>query len=115
MVVIERGQIWWANLPESRGSEPAFTRPLSFIQADSFNRSRIQTVLAITITSNLRLADAPDIVSLNSNATRLPKDSVANVSQVITIGRNFLVEPVGRVVEQYLAQISRGLRLVLDL
>ena len=114
-MVIERGEIWWADLPESRRSEPGFRRPLLIVQADSFNRSRIRTVLAITLTSNVRLSDAPGNVLLRAEEVGLPKDSVANVSQIITIDREFLVERVGRTSGPVLAQISRGLRTVLDL
>ena len=80
-MIVERGEIWWVNLPEPRGSEPGFARPVLIIQADSFNRSRIQTVLAITISSNLRLSHAPGNVSLDAASAGLPNDSVANVSQ----------------------------------
>ena len=80
-MVIERGEVWWADLPESRGSEPGLRRPLLIVQADSFNRSRIGTVLAITLTSNVRLSDAPGNVLLRAEEVGLPKDSVANVSK----------------------------------
>jgi mRNA interferase MazF len=85
------------------------------IQADSFNRSRIQTVLAITISSNLRLARAPGNVLLVAASTGLPTDSVANVSQIVTLDRNFLVDLSGRVDDRAVMQIERGLRQVLDL
>ena len=113
--MIERGQIWWAQLSEPRGSEPGFTRPLLIAQADSFNRSQIHTVLAITLSSNLRLAHAPGNVLLDSNTSGLPKDSVANVSQVVTLDRGYLIELVGRIDAGPMAQIERGLRLVMDL
>ena len=112
---VERGEIWWTNLPEPRGSEAELARPVSIIQADSFNRSRIQTVLAITISSNLRLAHAPGNVSLDAASAGLPNDSVANVSQVVTIDRRFLTELAGRVDERVLTRIESGLRHALDL
>ena len=114
-MVIKRGEVWWADLPESRGSEPGFKRPLLIIQADSFNRSRIRTVVAITLTSNLRLGDAPGNVLLPAGEVGFPKDSVANVSQIVTIDCEYLVERTGRAPVSKLAQISRGLRTVLDL
>ena len=115
MVKLERGEIWWADLPEPRGSEPGFDRPVLIIQADSFNRSRIQTVMAIVISSNLRLSRAPGNVSLDAGSTGLPNESVANVSQIVTIDRRFLTELAGRVDRRELAQIEKGMRQVLDL
>jgi len=79
-MVIERGQIWWADLDEPRGSEPGFRRPLLVVQDDAFNRSRLRTVVAVVLTSNLRLVEAPGNVLIPGKAAGLPKDSVANVS-----------------------------------
>lgn len=78
-----RGEIWWASLPDPTGSEPGYRRPILIVQDDTFNQSRIQTVIAIAITSNLRLAEAPGHVFLPRGVTGLPQDSVANVSQVV--------------------------------
>jgi mRNA interferase MazF len=114
-VVVERGQVWWADLGEPTGSEPGFRRPLLVVQDDAFNRSRLRTVVAVVLTSNLRLVDAPGNVLVPARATGLPKDSVANVSQVVTIDRDFLLEPVGRLRGQLLKTIDSGLRLVLGL
>ena len=88
-MVIQRGEIWWASLPEPRGSEPGYSRPVLVVQADDFNRSRINTVIAVVITSNIRLAEAPGNVLLSRKATGLPKQSVANVSQLITLDKAF--------------------------
>lgn len=115
MVAVERGQVWWADLEEPRGSEPGFRRPLLIVQADAFNRSRIRTVVAVVVTSNLRLLDAPGNVLLPAKTSGLPKDSVANVSQVITLDRDFLVEPVGKIMGRILKDVENGLRLVLSL
>jgi mRNA interferase MazF len=114
-VVVERGQIWWADLDEPRGSEPSFRRPILIVQDDAFNRSRIRTVIVVVLTSNLRLVDAPGNVLLPAKASGLPKDSVANVSQVITLDRNFLAEPAGRIRGRMLGDVDNGLRLVLGL
>jgi mRNA interferase MazF len=114
-MVVERGDIWWADLSEPEGSEPGFRRPILIVQSDAFNRSRLQTVIAVVLTSNLRLVDAPGNVLMSAKATRLPKDSVANVSQVITVDREFLTEKVGRVRGQLLKDLDNGLRLVLAL
>ena len=110
-----RGEIWWADLPDPRGSEPGFRRPVLIVQSDSFNRSRIQTVLAAVISGNLRLSEAPGNVLLPRRSTGLPRDSVANVSQLITIDRAYLTEQVGTLSEQMQAQVDTGLRLILDL
>ncbi len=113
--MIRRGDIWWASLPEPLGSEPGGRRPIVIVQADSFNESSIQTVLAVILTTNLHLAEAPGNVLLRSRQTGLPKDSVANVSQVATVDRRFLTECVGRLSDPLLQRIEQGLRLVLDL
>jgi mRNA interferase MazF len=85
------------------------------MQSDEFNASRIETVIAVAITSNTRLAEAPGNVLLRARASRLPKSSVANVSQVVTLDRRFLTEKVGRLDARTLEQVESGLRLVLDL
>jgi mRNA interferase MazF len=114
-MVVERGQVWWADLDEPRGSEPGFRRPLLIVQDDAFNRSRIRTVLAIVLTSNLRLIDAPGNVLIPAKAAGLPKDSVANVSQIVTLDRDYLTEPAGKVRGPLLKNVENGLRLVLGL
>ena len=114
-MVIQRGEIWWANLPEPTASEPGFRRPILVVQSDEFNQSRIATVIAVVLTSNLKLAQAPGNVLLPSKATKLSKDSVANISQVITVDKSFLTEKVGRLPSLLFEQVESGLRLVLDL
>jgi|SRR5450830_884856 mRNA interferase MazF len=114
-MVVERGQVWWADLDEPSGSEPGFRRPVLIVQDDAFNRSRLRTVIAVVLTSNLRLVEAPGNVLIPAKSAGLPKDSVANVSQVITVDRDFLSEPAGRVRGQLLKDVENGLRLVLAL
>jgi mRNA interferase MazF len=113
--VIARGTIWWADLGEPRGSEPGFRRPILIVQADAFNRSRIQTVIAVVLTSNVRLLDAPGNVLVPAQVSGLPRDSVANVSQVITVDRSDLQELSGKLDTATLRRVETGLRLVLDL
>ena len=113
--MIERGDIWWADLDEPRGSSPGFRRPLVVVQTDAFNRSRIQTVIAVVVTSNLRLLDAPGNVLLRSRAVGLAKDSVANVSQIVTIDRDAFTERIGHLDGETMTAIARGMRLVLGL
>jgi len=85
------------------------------VQNDAFNASRIATVVAVVLTSNLRLVDAPGNVLLPSRATGLRKDSVANVSQIVTLDRSTLVERAGRLDSTAMRQVSRGLQLVLSI
>ena len=112
---MERGEIWWAELPEPTASEPGFRRPVIVIQSNAFNRSRIRTVVAIVLTSNLRLVEAPGNVLVPASDSGLPKDSVANISQVITIDQTFLTERCGRLPAHLIRSIDDGLRLVLSL
>ena len=114
-MVIQRGELWWANLPEPVGSEPGFRRPILVIQSDGFNRSRIETVIVLVVTSNLRLAEAPGNVLLPYKLTGLSKDSVANVSQVITIDKSFLTEKTGSLPPFLFREVENGLRLVMGL
>ena len=114
-MVIERGQIWTADLGEPDGSEPGYNRPVLIVQTDAFNRSRLQTVIAVVLSSNIRLVDAPGNVLIPAKASGLRKNSVANVSQVITVDRQFLIELAGRVRGQFLKDVENGLRLILGL
>ncbi len=110
---MEQGEIWWVDLPEPAGSEPGYRRPVVIVQSDVFNRSRIRTVVCAAVTSNLALADAPGNVQMPKDVTGLPRDSVANVSQVITLDRNFLIERAGRLPVDLLEEILDGIELVL--
>ena len=112
---IERGEIWWADLPEPRRSEPGYRRPVLVIQANAFNRSGIQTVIVAVITTNLQLAEAPGNVLLPARTTGLPGDSVVNVSQLLTLDRNFLTEPVGPLPTRMQTSVDAGLRLAMEL
>ena len=114
-MVVRRGEIWWASLPDPTGSGPGFRRPLIIFQADAFTRSRIRTIIAAIITSNLRLAAAPGNVLLPSKSTGLSKDSVANVSQLITLDKSFFTEKLGKLTAKQMQQLEEGLRLVLSL
>ena len=114
-MVIQRGEIWWTSLPEPAGSEPGYRRPVLVLQSDDFNRSRIATVIVLVITSNTRLAQAPGNVFLPQKLTGLPKDSVANVSQIVTVDKGFLTDRIGVLPPNLMEQIEKGLRLVLHL
>ena len=114
-MVIERGDVWWADLGEPDGSEPGYRRPVVIVQSDAFNRSRLRTVIGVVLMTNLRLVEAPGNVLIPAKASGLPKDSIANVSQLITIDRDFLLERTGRLRGQPMKDVESGLRLVLGL
>jgi mRNA interferase MazF len=112
-VVISQGEVWWAELPEARGSAPGFRRPVVVVQGDTLNRSRIATIVCVAITSNLKWANAPGNVLLAATIVGLPKDSVANVSQIVTLDRETLAEYVGRLPESLLNLVLSGIDVVL--
>ncbi|MGB3633168.1 MAG: type II toxin-antitoxin system PemK/MazF family toxin [Rubrobacteraceae bacterium] len=110
-----RGEVWWAELPEPAASEPGYRRPVLIVQSDDFNRSLIRTVVAVVLTTNLRLSEAPGNVLIPAEDTNLPRDSVANVSQVITVDKTFLAEQVSQVSDRIMMSVEEGLRKVLAL
>ena len=114
-MVVQRREVWWADLEEPRGSEPGFRRPILVVQADAFNRSKLRTVLCLVLTSNTRLLDAPGNVLLPARTSGLPKDSVANVTQIVTLDEDYLAERIGRIPPKLMAHVDAGLKLVLDL
>ena len=111
---MKRGEVWWASLPEPSGSGPGSRRPYLIVSANSFNQSKINTVIAAVITANLHLAEAPGNVRLGVRGTGLSRPSVVNVSQIITIDKEFLTERVGRLSASQLAAVDDGLRLALS-
>ncbi|MFN0315946.1 MAG: type II toxin-antitoxin system PemK/MazF family toxin [Burkholderiales bacterium] len=112
-MVVARGEVWWADLPEPGGSGPGFRRPVVVVQGDSINRSRISTVVCVPLTSNLRWADAPGNVPLSTRETRLPKDSVANVSQIVTLDRSLLTDRASKLSHAKLDLILAGIDVIL--
>ena len=108
-----QGDVCWADLGEPIGSEPGFRRPVVIVQGNAFNASRIATVVCIPLTSNLKWAQAPGNVLLPAGRTGLAKDSVANVSQIVTLDKAVLDEPVGRLTPTQLNAIFRGLDVML--
>jgi mRNA interferase MazF len=112
-MVISQGDVCWASLPDPVGSGAGFRRPVVIVQADSFNASRISTAVVVPLTSNARLAAAPGNVALPPATTGLPKDSVANISQIVAIDRALLTERVGRIPDVYLSRIIVGIDLLL--
>ena len=112
---MERGEVWWASLDEPRGSEPGYRRPVVVISSNEFNQSKIQTVIVATITSNLRLAEAPGNLELRKKEGGLPKKSVVNVSQLLTLDKSFLTESIGKLSRRKILVLNEGLKLVLSL
>lgn len=110
-----RGEIWWANLPDPMGSGPGYRRPVLVIQDDTFTQSRISTVIVLIITSNIQLAEAPGNVLLPSEISGLPRDSVINVSQILTVDKTFLVEQIGSLPNDLQEDVDEGLRTILYL
>ena len=110
-----RGDIWWANLPDPVGSAPGYRRPVLVIQDDTFTQSRISTVIVVIITSNIQLAEAPGNVILPCGVSGLLRDSVANISQIFTIDKTFLVEYIGSLPDYLQEEVDEGLRTILYL
>lgn len=109
---MQRGEIWWADLPEPRRS--GYRRPVLVVQADSFNLSRIQTAIVAAITTNLEIAGAPGNVLLPARSVGLPCESVVNVSQLLTLDRGFLTEYAGALPARLQRAVDEGLRTVLQ-
>jgi len=113
MEVVSRGEVWWVDFGEPRGSAPGYRRPALVVSSNRFDRSRIATVIMAAVTSNARLAEAPGNVALPERAAGLPKPSVVNVSQLLTIDRVLLGRRVGTLDSTDIRAVDRGLRLVL--
>ncbi len=112
-MVISQGDVCWAELPEPTGSSPGFRRPVVVVQGDALNRSRLATAVCVPLTSNLRWADAPGNVLLSAAMTGLPKDSVANATQIVALDRSLLEERTGRVSSAKLDLLLAGIDTVL--
>ncbi|MEO7635017.1 MAG: type II toxin-antitoxin system PemK/MazF family toxin [Sphingomicrobium sp.] len=112
-LLVSQGEIWWSDLGEPIGSAPGDRRPVLVVQGDALNRSRIATVLCVPLTSNRKWADAPGNVALKASATGLDRDSVANVSLIVAINREQLIERVGKVTPRKLELVLAGIDAVL--
>lgn len=112
---MQRGDIWWANLGKPQGSAPVKRRPVLVVQADSFNESRIGTVMVAAITSNTRLGAAPGNVVVSKRISKLKTDSVVNISQVVTIDKSALTDRVSSLNAKVMREVDDGLRLSLSL
>jgi mRNA interferase MazF len=112
-MVIHRGEVWWANLPVPEASEPGYRHPVLIVQSNEFNQSLISTVIAAVITSNLHLSQAPGNVLLPKRMSHLPKDSVINISQLVTVDKSCLSSRLAKIPEGIMAEVEEGIRLVL--
>ena len=112
-MVISQGEVWWADLPTPVGSGPGYRRPVVVVQGDAFNASAIGTVVSVPLTSTLRWADAPGNVRLAARSTGLPRDSVANVSQIVTLDRTVLTERIGKLSRARIDLVLAGIDVVL--
>ena len=111
--MVKRGEVWWGDLPEPRGAEPGFRRPLLVLQTDELTKGRLRTVVVAVITSNTRLANYPGNVYLDQNKTGLPKDSVVNLTQLYSIDKEFLGERVGQLPQRLMDLVEEELCFVL--
>jgi mRNA interferase MazF len=110
-----KGEIYWADLPRARGSEPAKTRPVLIIQGDLMNRSSVSTVICAAITSNLALEKAPGNFRIEKSVSRLEKTSVVNFSQIVTIDKTFIREYVSTLPKPVVARVDQSLKTVFDI
>jgi len=112
-MVIGQGEVWWADLPSPTGSGPGFRRPVVVVQSDHLNRSRLATVVCVPLTSNLKYAEAPGNVLLSARAAGLPKDSVANPTQIVSLDKELLTERVAKLSKNMMALLLGGIDIVL--
>jgi len=106
--------VWWVDFGEPGGSEPGYSRPVVVVQSDDFNHTALRTTLVVALTTNLRMATLPGNVLVSRRRSGLTKDSVANISQIATVDKEFLRDRSGRLTPEIMAEISEGIRLVLS-
>ena len=113
---IKQGEIYWINLPEPKKSEPGFRRPCVVVQSASFNHSRVKTTVVCILTTNMRLAKAPGNVALDKGDANLPRKSVINVSQILTVNKEDLLfdEKIGQLDDSQLHLVIEGIQLLID-
>jgi mRNA interferase MazF len=113
VVAISQGEIWWAELDVPAGSGPGYRRPVVVVQGNPLNRSRLATVVCLPMTSNLTWASAPGNVLISAAESGLPKDSVANASQIVSLDRRLLTEQAGKLSSRKLQLVMAGIDVVL--
>jgi mRNA interferase MazF len=113
--IFKRGAVYWADIMTPRGSEPGHRRPIVIVSANGFNVSRIRTVLAVAITSNKNLANAPGNIFIPADKSGLPKDSIINITQIMTVDKQYIGEQITTLPNLVMSEVENSLRLVLDL
>ena len=111
---MERGEIYWVNFGVPIGSEPGYRRPAVILQSNTFNQTRIRTVICVVLTSNLDLLEAPGNILIERVVSGLPKDSVLNISQIYTVDKESVEQKIGRLPESYIHRIDASIRLIMD-
>ena len=111
---IKQGDVFWIELDEPKGSEPGFRHPHVVVQNNIFNKSRINTVIVCSLTSNVKRAEVPGNVLLKKGEANLKKESVVNVTQIVTVDRADLIEKIGTLSSTRVHQIIAGLKLVFE-
>jgi mRNA interferase MazF len=111
-MVVLKGEIWWADLPPIRGSEPAKTRPVLILQCDEMNRGPLNTVICAAITSNLNLESGRGNFRIEKADSKLDRTSVVNFSQIVTIDKTFLTECVCTLPKSFIARIEESIKAV---
>jgi mRNA interferase MazF len=112
-MVVGQGEVWWADLPSPTGSGPGYRRPVVVVQSDPLNRSRLATVVCVPLTSNLKYAEAPGNVFLRARDAGLPKDSVANPTQIVSLDKGLLTERVAKLSKNAMVSILGGVDIIL--
>ena len=112
-MVIAQGEVWWADLAEPIGLAPGYRRPVIILQSDPLNRSQISTVVCVVLSSNLRWSIAPGNVLLTAKRTGLDRDSVAKVSQLVTIDKRQLIDRAGKLPRKQMESIFSGIDLIM--
>jgi mRNA interferase MazF len=113
VVAIGQGEIWWAELADPAGAGPGYRRPVIVVQGNPLNRSRLGTVVCVPMTSNLTWANAPGNVLISAKESGLPKDSVANTSQIVSLDRSALTEQAGKLSTKKLQLVLAGIDVTL--
>ncbi len=114
-MVIRRGDIYWVDFSPGKGSEPTGRRPVLVIQCDALNESRLNTVVMLAITSNLKFGELPGNVPLAKGEANIPKRCVINVTQLKSVDKSSLVEKIGSLSSEKMEQVVSGLKLVMDI
>ncbi len=111
---IQQGDLFWVDLGEPGGSGPGFRHPYVVLQNNIFNASRLNTVVLCGLTSNVERAKAPGNVLLRKGEGNLPKDSVVNITQIVTVDKSDLVEKIGSLTPKRISQIVEVVKLLLE-